>query len=144
MVEFIEQAKSKLQNQGFKITAARENVLQILALEKKALSAYQIKDLLESQAKEYKVITIYRVLDLLSQLDLVHKIHSINSFVKCNSGHKHHHKFLVCKECHEIEKQEAVKSIKLGNFRAIEEITEVLGVCGNCETSSKEPVYDNC
>lgn len=132
MAEFIEQAQEKLQDQGFKITTARQDVLRILAREEKALSAYQIKDLLESKTKDYKVITIYRVLELLTQLDLVHKIHSINSFVKCNGDHKHHHKFLVCKECHKIEKLETKGSVDLGDFKILEEITEVLGICEAC------------
>ncbi len=132
MIEFIEQAQKRLQSQGYKITTARQDVLQILTVDKQAYSAYQIKDLLEAKGKEYKVITIYRVLNLLSQLDLVHKIHSINSFVKCDSDHKHQHKFLVCKECHEIKKLEAAKSTKLVDFEVIEEITEILGICANC------------
>ena len=137
MPAFLEQAQQKLQSKGYKITNARQDVLEILANNDQALTAYGIQDSLKHQCKDYQAITIYRVLDLLCELDLVHRIYSINAFIKClpekDHGH-HHHQFLVCEKCHQIKKLESkipCNSISKG-FTVKQDIHEILGLCNSC------------
>jgi Fur family transcriptional regulator, zinc uptake regulator len=136
MYDFPVKAKNKLKTEGYKITSAREDVIEILNEADKPISPYEIQEELKKSGTDYKVITIYRILDLLSKLDLTHRIYSINSYMKCDSDHKHSHKFLVCENCHDI------KSIDLkhekhadasDNFKANKEINEVLGLCSKCD-----------
>lgn len=138
MPAFLEQAQQKLQSKGYKITNARQDVLEILANNDQALTAYGIQDLLKNNCKEYQAITIYRVLDLLCELELVHKVYSINAYIKCstekNHDHHHHHQFLVCENCHQIKKIENKTSCTTSSkgFTVKQDIHEILGLCTSC------------
>jgi Fur family zinc uptake transcriptional regulator len=136
MYDFTLKAKNKLKEDGYKITSAREDVIEILNKVTKPISPYEIQEELKKSGNDYKVITIYRILDLLSKLGLTHKIYSINGYMKCDSEHMHAHKFLVCESCHDVQ------SFDLGHheqtkasdtFKASKEINEVLGLCSKCD-----------
>jgi Fur family zinc uptake transcriptional regulator len=137
MPAYLEQAQQKLQCDGYKITNARQDVLETLANSKQALTAYGIQDLLKQNCKDYQAITIYRVLDLFCELNLVHRIYSINAFVKClpeKDHDHHHHQFLVCEKCHHIKKIEnqiPCTTITRG-FVVKQDIHEILGLCNSC------------
>lgn len=137
MPAYLEQAQQKLQSDGYKITNARQDVLEVLANSKEALTAYGIQDLLKQNCKDYQVITIYRVLDLLCQLNLVHRIYSINAFVKCldkKDHDHHHHQFLVCEKCHQIKKLENTIPCTVNKgFTVKQDIHELLGLCTSCK-----------
>lgn len=134
MYDFPAKAKNKLKSEGYKITSAREDVINVLNESEKSVSPYEIQEILKQAGTDYKVITIYRVLDLLSKLELTHRIYSINSYMKCDSDHRHAHKFLICESCHDIQsvdlKHEDHSSTS--KFTATKEINEVLGLCSNC------------
>jgi Fur family zinc uptake transcriptional regulator len=134
-MSFSVQVYEKLKSRGYKITSAREDVVMILACACRPLSPYEIKEILDRDNKNYQVITIYRVLELLQELDLVHKIYSINSYQLCNSEHKHNHKFLICKKCHAVDTVELKAPIanSAKNFVVVEEINEALGLCSKCQ-----------
>ncbi len=137
MVAFLEKAQKKLQDHGYKITDARSDLLELLANNDQALTAYGIQDLLNQRCKEYQVITIYRVLDLLCELEIIHKIYSINAYIKCTQGKghdHHHHQFLVCEKCHKIKKIDNKISCATMNkgFTIKQDIHEILGLCNNC------------
>jgi len=138
MAVFLEEAQKKLQSDGYKITNARQDVLEVLANSDQALTAYSIQDLLKQHCIDYQVITIYRVLDLLCELDLVHRIYSINAYVKCSSkkNHSHHHhQFLVCEKCHQIKKidNHIPCAITHKDFTVKRDIHEILGLCNSCK-----------
>ena len=135
MYDFPARAKNKLKSDGYKITSAREDVIRTLDEAKKSISPYEIQEILKQAGTDYKVITIYRVLDLLSKLDLVHRIYSINGYMKCDSDHQHAHKFLVCESCHDIQSIdiEEEKPLFANKFTASKKINEVLGLCSKCD-----------
>ncbi len=137
MVSFTEKAQKKLQQLSYKITDARSDVIEVLANNDQALTAYNIQGLLKQSRKEYQVITIYRVLDLLCELEIIHKIYSINAYIKCtqSKGHDHHHhQFLVCEKCHQIKKIDNNLTCAVVNrgFIAKQDIHEILGLCSSC------------
>jgi Fur family transcriptional regulator, zinc uptake regulator len=136
MAGFLKQAQQILQNNGYKMTNARNDVLEVLEHYDQALTAYGIQDLLKDSNKEYQAITIYRVLDLLCELDLVHKIFSINAYIKCSAknNHDHHHLFLVCEKCHKIKKLDNISPCPPNdkNFITKHDIHELLGTCVKC------------
>ncbi len=134
-MSFTAQANEKLKSNGYKLTSAREDVVMVLACACKPLSPYEIKEILERDNKNYQVISIYRVLDLLQELDLVHKIYSINSYQICDSDRKHHHKFLICQKCNSVDTVElkSPSSQQTKNFIVVEEINEALGLCSKCQ-----------
>lgn len=137
MLSFLEKAQKKLQSHGYKITDARSDILELLSNSSQALTAYGIQDLLKQAGKEYQVITIYRVLDLLCELKIIHKIYSINAYIKCSQGKEHdhhHHQFLVCEKCYQIKKIDNKILCTRTNrgFIAKQDIHEILGLCNTC------------
>lgn len=134
---FVETAESKLQKSGYKITGPREDVLKLFATSEKALSAYEIQAELAKTGRNYEVITIYRILELLAELELIHKLYAINGFVKCEPQcHHHHHKFLICTNCHHVEKLNLPKKRQTAScedsFQTSTDINEALGLCHDC------------
>jgi Fe2+ or Zn2+ uptake regulation protein len=113
--------------------AYRNDILEAIAKHDKALSAYELQDLLKNEGKNYSAITIYRVIDTLLELDIVHKVHSINSFMKCCEHKNHLHRLLVCKSCHNVKPVErAATELHINGFAQVEVIDEVLGLCEKC------------
>lgn len=136
MYDFPAKAKNKLKSEGYKITSARDDVIEILNEADKPISPYEIQEELKKSGTDYKVITIYRILDLLSQLGLTHRIYSINGYMKCDSEHIHSHKFLVCESCHDVQSVDLKheKHVDEANsFKASREINEVIGLCAKCD-----------
>ena len=130
---FIEKALEKLKQHAFKSTRARNDILEVIAKHDKALSAYELQDLLKSEGKSYSAITIYRVLETLVELDIVHKVHSINSFMKCCEHRGHLHRLLVCKTCHKVQSiSREANEVHISGFAQLEVIDEVLGLCEKC------------
>jgi Fe2+ or Zn2+ uptake regulation protein len=130
---FIEKALEKLKQNAFKSTRARNDILEAIAKHDKALSAYELQDLLKNEGKNYSAITIYRVIETLLELDIVHKVHSINSFMKCCEHKNHLHRLLVCKSCHSVKPVErAATELHISGFAQLEVIDEVLGLCEKC------------
>lgn len=130
---FLEKALNKLKNNSFKLTKARTDILDVIANNDKALSPYMIQDILKEQAKKYSAITIYRVIETFIEIDIVHKVHSINSYMKCCENDNHLHRLLVCKNCHTVQPIESTaQEPHAAGFSQIEIIDEVIGLCEDC------------
>ncbi|MGL5831253.1 MAG: Fur family transcriptional regulator [Candidatus Altimarinota bacterium] len=134
-------AAEKLQQNGFKLTKPRLMLLELLEKTDRALSPYDMKDMLAKQKIKADVVTIYRILEVLEQNALVHKILSLGRFTKCcldDSADECHH-YLICKNCHKIEeisgddleKLEA-KIAKESGFEILSHNLELTGICGDC------------
>jgi Fur family ferric uptake transcriptional regulator len=90
---------------AFKLTKPRLMLLDLLSKSDKALSPYDMKNLLAEQKIKADVVTIYRILEVLEKNNLVHKILSLGRFTKCclNDGGNDCHHYLICQNCHKIE-----------------------------------------
>lgn len=91
--------KTALKDRGFRLTAARQTVIKILAESQKALTAQEIYDSARDQGHAVGIASVYRTLEILDELGLIQQIHQgegCHAYGPALSGHKH---FLICTEC---------------------------------------------
>lgn len=135
---FFEKAINKLKKNDLKQTKSRIDILRVLSKHDEALSPYQIQDLLKEKAKNYSAITIYRVLETFMSIEIIHKVHSINSYMKCAKDHDHLHTLLVCKNCRNVKsiERDEKNSIEIKDFKVDKIVDELVGLCDTCLQSA--------
>jgi Fur family zinc uptake transcriptional regulator len=122
------------------LTELRRKILKILSESHAPVKAYDIVDKLKTEKKSIKPISVYRILDLFQKYNVIHKIHSQNSFLMCtHPGQNHSCCFMICRKCNNINElcnDELLVKIKdlshSSNFEVNNIIIEVLGICNKC------------
>jgi len=127
-----------LQKSGYKITKPRIAVMEVLAKAETPLSPYDIRKKLP-QNLSINTVTIYRILDLFKNLGLVHRTHTKEGYVSCESqADKGCHYLVVCKKCSRVDeftvsncavKDNIPKSLP---FKNLEHLSEISGICDSC------------
>ena len=134
-----------LRNQGHRITAQRETILEIFREQPPGthLSAEELYKKLESQGFSVSLATTYRTLKLLSCYGLLREL----DFAE---GHKHYelkqdkdpHQHIICLSCNTTREfadsylEDA--GAELGarfNFKVIDTQFKIFGICPNCQNS---------
>ena len=100
----IEKVKHVCKSSGTRLTDKRCDILEILLISNKPLSAYEIADIYNNTAeKRMPTMSVYRILDFLESEHLAHKLNSTNKYLACSQidcGHFHQTpQFLICSEC---------------------------------------------
>ncbi|MFY0613555.1 MAG: transcriptional repressor [Hyphomicrobiaceae bacterium] len=124
-----------------KLTKNQQIVLEALRDSGTPMSAYQILDVDSVRSKGLKApLTIYRALDKLIEAGLIHRIESLNAFVRCDQ--EHHAEppaFMICQECKQIIEvgtraiQRTVKKQAAEQGFQIDQLhVEVSGTCRSC------------
>lgn len=144
MTNYTEIALQKLKESGLKITKPRQMVVELLEKSSKALSPYEMKDILENKNIKSDVVTIYRILDVLEQFHLAHKVLASNGYIKCSSENIESkkdfcHHYLVCSKCNSVSEVEGEdlsalekKILKEHKFKITSHYLEFSGLCKNC------------
>ena len=117
------QAEQTCRDHGTRLTDKRKQVLSVLLMSKKALSAYELA---EACRQEFGIaippMSVYRILDFLASENLVHKLQLANKYVACSHiacDHAHEvPQFLICDNCGEVKeigiKKSLINSLKKG------------------------------
>lgn len=140
MSSVIEHARQVCQEKGLKYTLGREVVLSIVAEQNKALTAYEILDLLKLQQQSAKPTTVYRALEFWMEAGLIHRIDSSNAFVLCeHPGEQHTAQMLICDKCGHVSEVCASNictaldaQAKQQGFHINKQVIESHGVCNTC------------
>src|SRR3546814_19608087 len=85
-----------------RMTHNQSLVLEVLRTEGRAMTAYQILDVLRDHGLRAPV-QVYRALESLLEREEAHRIESLNAFVACR--HRHHGDlggFAICDDCRTI------------------------------------------
>ncbi len=130
---------------GARFTEKRKQVFEVLADNKKALSAYELIDCCRAKfGSQFPAMSIYRILDFLEDVGLVHRLDSAKKYVACSHNDcSQEHKvsqFLICKSCYLVEEisigKEFMTSLRQNaekaGFRLTSQELELDSVCGNC------------
>jgi Fur family ferric uptake transcriptional regulator len=94
-----------LRDAGFRIGAARQVVVSVLARRDCCLTVPEIVDAVRAQGGGVGIASVYRVLDLLTEKQLVQKIDLGDGrarYERANLADEHHH-HLVCDACGRVE-----------------------------------------
>jgi len=102
------QAEKKCRQQGMRFTSKRRLVLSALLQVEKAVSAYELIELVEIQFQQtIAPMSIYRILAFLEKCQLVHKINIANKYVACAdiiNGPPHRtSQLLFCHQCQRVD-----------------------------------------
>ena len=86
------------------LTLSRTLVIKTLSKYKKPISAYELRDEINSNGDvNINISQIYRVLEFWIDLGLIHKVSSINKFLLCiTPKEKHTHMLNFCTVCEKV------------------------------------------
>ncbi len=123
------------------LTRNQELVLDVLQRSARQMSAYDILDKLRPEGLKAP-LQVYRALEKLMEIQLVHKLESLNAFVSCN--HKSCHgsdmtAFTICQDCGAVNEFSAdgvaalLKRQSVGEgFKIYQTAIEIKGTCARC------------
>ena len=132
--------------QNIKLTTRRKEILSSLLNSDKALSAYDLIKILDTQiGSSIPAMSVYRILDFLENNSLVHKLKLTNKYVACSHitcDHGHaSSQFLICNDCDSVKEisvdqqvMAALKSkVKSAGFSLRSPQIEMDCVCSKCD-----------
>ncbi len=135
---------------GFRMTLARQAILDTLSQTKKHLSAEETYNEVCKIHPTSGLATVYRTLELLVQIGLVNKFDfgdgRARYELEIGAEHKDHHHHLVCMNCRRVidytdfieEEVELLTKTEKGlskkyNFKIKKHIIQFYGICDKCE-----------
>ncbi len=144
--EILQAAEKQCQKHDLRFTNKRSSVLQLMLLENKPLSAYDIMADYKTQYNQnISAVSVYRMLDFLIQAQLVHKLSSSSQYIVCSHITCHHThetpQLLICDTCHQVEEigigtlltSELEANIAATGFKLQRQQLELHGVCSSCQ-----------
>lgn len=144
-------ALEQLKAAGLKITKPRQMIVDLLAKSDKALSPYEMRDLLKKDKINADVVTIYRVLEVLENIGLAHKVLAFNGYVRCSTAkgaaqkEASCHHYLLCSNCHQVDEVEGEDLSKLEKkisqehkFKISSHYLEFMGLCAACQKKAQK------
>jgi len=128
-----------------KLTKNQELVFEQLKKCNTPQSAYNLLDQLRDEGLRAP-LQIYRALDKLMEMELVHRLESMNAFVACSHDEDHHHSgfcaFAICDNCGSVsEFSDSTISAQLDKwasnhkFETSSTTVELRGRCGHCRVA---------
>jgi Fur family zinc uptake transcriptional regulator len=125
---------------GLRLTPLRAQVLGMVAAAGKPIKAYDLLDRMKNENGSSAPPTVYRALDFLLEQGFIHRLASINAFVRCHHPQVQHSvPFLICDSCQnaiELEDERITALLdsqaKAMGFAPRAQILEVHGLCASC------------
>ena len=135
------------------LTKKRRQVLTLLLITDKALSAYELMGAFKTHFNEVLLpMTAYRTLEFLGRMQLAHRLNIANKYVACaHIGCKSSHElpyFLICQKCLRVDELNNNTSNNLSDLTDKAEQTgyqlsspqiELNGTCNTCLSA-----HNNC
>jgi len=130
---------TQLQDNGYRLTGARQAVVEIIAASQRALTPVEVYDAARDQYPALGLVTVYRTLEKLEELGLIQRVHQpkgCQAFITAGKGHQH---LLLCSKCGRTtlfegdDLDQFIKSIahKTG-YQITEHWLQLFGLCENC------------
>lgn len=134
--------RHSLEQNGYRLTAARQSILDVLVSSAGHITADELAELVKQQNPKVGRMTIYRTLDLLSELGVVRPVYQGTGaahYILMQNGHHHH---LVCSRCARVIEFDDCLLAKLENtignrfnFQIQGHLVELYGLCPNCQST---------
>ena len=130
-----------LRARGFRITVAREAILDILSKEHSPLSAADIREVLLRKHVTLDKVTVYRELDFLEAQGTVYLVQLQDGHRRYELASREHHHHLVCEACHGVEDVHVKENLsaqersilKEKKFKVLRHSLEFFGLCEKCQ-----------
>jgi Fur family ferric uptake transcriptional regulator len=130
---------------GYRLTAPRRAVVEIIALSQHVLTPIDIFEQARTNYPRLGLVTVYRTLEKLEELELVQRVHqpsSCQAFIAAFSGHQH---MLICQGCGRVEffsgEEDRIETLmsqvgeKCG-YQVQSHWLQLFGVCERCQGSA--------
>jgi Fur family transcriptional regulator, zinc uptake regulator len=138
------EAEALVAARGQKLTPIRRHVLRLLLDDTQPAKAYDLIERLDGVGAA-KPPTIYRALDFLLEMDLAHKIESLNAYVACGHlSHPHAAIFLICDRCGaatELHAEDTLGRVRAdalsAGFSLRRVVMEARGLCAKCRSETE-------
>lgn len=142
----LERAKAICTEQGARLTAQRQQILELVWQEHKPVGAYELLERLRDAGVKAAPPTVYRALEFLLGHGLIHRIESLNAYTGCTApGTPHHGQFLVCSQCRrvaELDEQDINHQLDASarriGFEIERQTVEISGLCPGCRGQGHE------
>ncbi|NBB81317.1 MAG: hypothetical protein GVY36_18065 [Verrucomicrobia bacterium] len=130
-------SKKRISDSGLRMTAARRQLIEILAESERPLS---VDDLSQRSKGKFDLVTIYRNLEVFREVGIVEVIlleNGRNLFVLTGEHDHSHH--IVCRHCLKTERIEFCMGGELERYASsrgfsnLSHTIEVFGECPECE-----------
>ncbi len=129
-----------LKNNGYRLTAPRRAVVEIIASSARALTPFEVYDAALKENPDLGLVSVYRTLEKLEQLGLIQRVHQpsgCQAFLPTGSGHQH---LLLCQNCgravlfdgDELSTLFTSVARKTG-FKIREHWLQLFGLCADCK-----------
>ena len=129
-----------LQGRGFRLTAARARVINVICEDNGYLGAYDIYNTLKAKNIKVGLASIYRILDLLCELGLLQREEFGSSGEKFRTIQEQHTHQLICSRCGEAKEFSNCGIAKLtsnlensSGFKINEHWLKFFGLCPGCQ-----------
>ncbi len=130
----------QLLENGYRLTAARRAVVNLVAGASRALTPLEVFEKARKKNPALGLVSVYRTLEKLEELHLIQRVHQpdgCQAFIAASRGHEH---LLLCKNCGEVAFFEGddldalIKSIsKDTGYKVSEHWLQLFGLCANCQ-----------
>jgi Fe2+ or Zn2+ uptake regulation protein len=129
-----------LKEHGYRITAPRKAVLEVIAESEFAITPVDIFDQGRQKIENLGLVTVYRTLEKMEELNLVLRVHqteNCQAFVAGVDGHEH---ILICENCGRVayfegdELESLTKRVaKESEFLIKDHWLQFFGLCKKCQ-----------
>ena len=129
-----------LQESGYRLTAPRKALVEIIANSPCALGPLEIYDIARRSHPGLGLVTVYRTLEKLEELSLVQRVHlpdGCHRYMRSANGHQH---ILLCTACGRVEFFEGDDLSGLfetiasrSGYRIHEHWLQLFGLCRTCQ-----------
>lgn len=133
----LQHAEEVCRQTGARLTVTRRKILEMLWQTHQPRKAYDLLSELSQQDASAKPPTVYRALEFLQEMQLVHKVESLNAYIGCNGCDAH--QYLICQTCGEVSDLGDAKLAKTvrnkaaeSGFQVANSIIEIKGQCERC------------
>jgi Fe2+ or Zn2+ uptake regulation protein len=128
-----------LSEEGYRLTAPRKAVVEVVAAADHAVNPTEIYDLARQNYGRLGLVTVYRTIEKLEELHLVQRVHrpdDCQAFIAKRPGHQH---LLVCDDCGRVthfsgdELGLLITEVQQDTgFEITEHWLQFFGLCKNC------------
>jgi Fur family ferric uptake transcriptional regulator len=129
-----------LQENGYRLTAARRAVVEVIQKSRRALSPIEVFDIARKRYRALGLVSVYRTLEKLEELHIIQRVHQpdgCQAFIAASHGHEH---LLLCQSCGQVTFFEGddldtlIKSIsKKTGYQIGEHWLQLFGLCQACQ-----------
>jgi Fur family zinc uptake transcriptional regulator len=125
------------------LTPNRQLVIDVLVAANRAVSAYDVLQLLRDRNVNWQPPTVYRALNFLAEAGLVHYIQSIQKYMACHHQHCGHvTQLLICNQCGAVQEVPIAENLVSAlehqaadyHFTMVPQFIELQGICQACQT----------